>query len=238
MLDMQNWMIVPDNAMASALILFVIAMPFLYAARRLVHELVRSVGHAAGGPLRLGSRWLFAAAAEMRERNRRCCSRTGARRRAAHRARVRAHRRPGDARPARATRRCSASCSRRSRASRRTTRSAARCRRRRPSGSRRSPRSRKIKSDGNEMVQRILEEIKPLGRGHPRQGPRRVPPRLRVAPQDPRTASCRSGARSTRPSGRWTRSITGPRGHVGQDRRADGEVRADRQEDRQGASRR
>jgi replication-associated recombination protein RarA len=38
--------------MASALILFAIAMPFLYAARKLVHDLVRSIGHTIGGPLR------------------------------------------------------------------------------------------------------------------------------------------------------------------------------------------
>jgi hypothetical protein len=66
----QFWMIVPDNVMASALILFVIAMPFLYAARKLVHDLFRSVGHMVGGPLRLGARWLFATAREMKERNR------------------------------------------------------------------------------------------------------------------------------------------------------------------------
>ncbi|HKW37225.1 MAG TPA: hypothetical protein VJO54_05385, partial [Burkholderiales bacterium] len=40
------------------------------AARRLVHDLFRSVGHMVGGPLRLGARWLFATAGDMRERNR------------------------------------------------------------------------------------------------------------------------------------------------------------------------
>src|SRR5499427_8217817 len=66
----QFWMIWPDNVMASALILFVIAMPFLYAARRLVHDLLHSIGHMVGGPLRLGARWLFATASDMKERNR------------------------------------------------------------------------------------------------------------------------------------------------------------------------
>jgi hypothetical protein len=66
----QFWMIWPGNAVASALILFVIAMPFLYAARRLVHDLIRSLGHMVGGPLRLGARWLFATARDMKERNR------------------------------------------------------------------------------------------------------------------------------------------------------------------------
>jgi len=62
-------MIVPGNGILSALILFAIAMPFLYAARRLVHDFFRSAGNAIGGPLRLGARWLFAAATDMRERN-------------------------------------------------------------------------------------------------------------------------------------------------------------------------
>src|SRR5262245_48557897 len=45
-------------------------MAFLYAARRPMHELIRSLGQAIGGPLRIGSRWLFAAANDMRARNR------------------------------------------------------------------------------------------------------------------------------------------------------------------------
>ena len=65
----QFWMIWPGNAVASALILVAIAMPFLYAARRLVHDLLHSVGRMAGGPLRLGARWLFATARDMKERN-------------------------------------------------------------------------------------------------------------------------------------------------------------------------
>ena len=68
--DSPFWVIVPGNAGLSALILFVIAMPFLYAARKPVHELVRAVGHLASGPLRLVSRWLLAVARDMRERNR------------------------------------------------------------------------------------------------------------------------------------------------------------------------
>jgi hypothetical protein len=62
-------MIWPQNAMLSALILFLIAMPFLYAARKPVHELIRSVCHLVGGPLRLGARWLQSAAEELRQRN-------------------------------------------------------------------------------------------------------------------------------------------------------------------------
>src|SRR4051812_21519319 len=70
MTETSLWMIVPGNPGLSALILFVIAMPFLYAARKPVHELVRALGHLAGGPLRLASKWLLAVAKEMRERNR------------------------------------------------------------------------------------------------------------------------------------------------------------------------
>ena len=65
----QFWMIWPGNAVASALILFAIAMPFLYAARKVVHDLIHSVGRMVGGPLRLGARWLFATAQDMKERN-------------------------------------------------------------------------------------------------------------------------------------------------------------------------
>ena len=69
MADSPFWVIWPGNAALSALVWFLIAMPFLYAARKPVHELLRAVGHLAGGPLRQGSRWLLAAARDMRERN-------------------------------------------------------------------------------------------------------------------------------------------------------------------------
>ena len=64
------WMVIPGNPALSALILFIVAMPFLYAARGTVHSLVKAVGHLASGPLRLASRWLVAAAKEMHSRNR------------------------------------------------------------------------------------------------------------------------------------------------------------------------
>src|SRR5215210_2070341 len=63
------WMIVPGNAALSAIVLFLIAMPFLYAARTPVHELMRALAHLLGGPLRLASRWLIAAARDIKERN-------------------------------------------------------------------------------------------------------------------------------------------------------------------------
>jgi hypothetical protein len=60
----------PDNVGLSILVLALVAMAFLYAARKPMHELIRSLGQALGGPLRIGSRWLFAVAADMRTRNR------------------------------------------------------------------------------------------------------------------------------------------------------------------------
>jgi hypothetical protein len=69
MADSPFWVIWPGNAALSALVWFLIAMPFLYAARKPVHGLLRAIGHLAGGPLRQGSRWLLSAAREMRERN-------------------------------------------------------------------------------------------------------------------------------------------------------------------------
>jgi hypothetical protein len=65
----QIWMIWPNNAVLSVLILCVIGIGFLYAGRRPMHDLIRSLGHAIGGPLRLGARSLVAAADGIRERN-------------------------------------------------------------------------------------------------------------------------------------------------------------------------
>jgi hypothetical protein len=70
MADSPFWVIWPGNSALSALVWFLIAMPFLYAARVPVHGLLRSLGALAGGPLRLAARALLATAAEMRERNR------------------------------------------------------------------------------------------------------------------------------------------------------------------------
>ena len=50
----QAWMIWPENPALSILILAVLGMVFLYAARRPVHELLRAVGALIGGPLRMG----------------------------------------------------------------------------------------------------------------------------------------------------------------------------------------
>ena len=65
----QAWMIVPNNFALSALILAVLAMVFLYAARMPMHALIRALGQALGAPLRMAGRWLLAAAAEVQQRN-------------------------------------------------------------------------------------------------------------------------------------------------------------------------
>ena len=69
MTDLHVWMIWPDNTVLSVLVLLLIAMIGLYAARTPMHGLIRATGHALGGPLRLGARWFFAAATELKERN-------------------------------------------------------------------------------------------------------------------------------------------------------------------------
>ena len=62
-------MIWPENPALSIVILAVLGMVFLYAARRPVHQLLYAVGALISGPLRMGGRWLAATAASMRQRN-------------------------------------------------------------------------------------------------------------------------------------------------------------------------
>src|SRR4051812_39252975 len=69
MVNSQVWMIWPNNAVMSVLMLCVIGIAFLYAGRRPMHDLIRSLGHAVGGPLRPGARSLVAAPNSMRARN-------------------------------------------------------------------------------------------------------------------------------------------------------------------------
>jgi hypothetical protein len=64
------WMLWPDSPALSIIVLVVVGLVFLYAARKPVHELLRAVGHLIGGPLRLGARWLITTAEQMKERNR------------------------------------------------------------------------------------------------------------------------------------------------------------------------
>ena len=66
----QAWMVWPENPAVSVLVLAVLAMLFLYAARKPMHALIHSLGRTAVGPLRLGARWLASAADRMAYRNR------------------------------------------------------------------------------------------------------------------------------------------------------------------------
>jgi len=59
----------PENPGISILVLLIVAMGFMYAARRPVHELLRALGHMIGGPLRIAARSLAQAAADIHQRN-------------------------------------------------------------------------------------------------------------------------------------------------------------------------
>ncbi len=63
------WMIWPQNVVVSVLFLAALAMAFLYAARVPMHALLHSLGVALGAPLRIAARWLATAAREIHERN-------------------------------------------------------------------------------------------------------------------------------------------------------------------------
>jgi hypothetical protein len=60
----------PDRPALSFLVLFVIAMPFLYVARDPIHALIGRLVRVIVNPLRLISRWLSETAIKMRLRNR------------------------------------------------------------------------------------------------------------------------------------------------------------------------
>jgi len=68
-MSFQSWLLWPDNVPLSMLVLIVAGMAFMYAARGPMHDLLRSLGHMVGGPLRMAARWLAAAAAEINHRN-------------------------------------------------------------------------------------------------------------------------------------------------------------------------
>jgi hypothetical protein len=65
----QYWMLWPENPALSLAVAAIVAMAFLYAARKPMHELIHALGGLIGGPLRVGSRWLVATAAGMKQRN-------------------------------------------------------------------------------------------------------------------------------------------------------------------------
>src|SRR2546430_3158872 len=68
-MSFQSWLLWPDNVPLSMLVLIVVGMAFMYAARRPMHDLIRSLGHVVGGPLRMAARGLAAAASEIHQRN-------------------------------------------------------------------------------------------------------------------------------------------------------------------------
>ena len=63
------WMIWPGNPALSLFVVVVLAMAFLYAARHPMHALLHALGVTLAGPLRLGARWLAAVATEIHQRN-------------------------------------------------------------------------------------------------------------------------------------------------------------------------
>src|SRR5438309_6352867 len=65
----EYWMVWPANTAVSVLFVLLVAMAFLYAARKPVHHLIGSLGFLISGPLRIGARWLLAAANDMTQRN-------------------------------------------------------------------------------------------------------------------------------------------------------------------------
>jgi hypothetical protein len=65
----QAWMLIPQNPALSVLVLAVLAMLFLYAARKPMHSLIRSSARSLVGPLRLGARWLVATSNAISWRN-------------------------------------------------------------------------------------------------------------------------------------------------------------------------
>lgn len=64
------WMIWPGNPALSALVLFLISIPFLYAGRKPMHGMILSLTRAVSSPLRMAARWLNLTAEQLRQRNR------------------------------------------------------------------------------------------------------------------------------------------------------------------------
>lgn len=65
----QFFLIWPDRIALSLLVLLLVLVPMLYAARKPAHSVIRSLSHLIANPLRLAGRWLLASAAELRSRN-------------------------------------------------------------------------------------------------------------------------------------------------------------------------
>jgi len=63
------WVIVPGNQGVSLLILGAVLIIFMYGGRTAMHGALHALTRTVAGPLRLGARWLFKTADEMRTRN-------------------------------------------------------------------------------------------------------------------------------------------------------------------------
>ena len=68
-MSFQSLLLWPENPGLSLMVFAVLAMGFMYAARRPVHELLRALGQMIGGPLRIAARSLAQAAADIHQRN-------------------------------------------------------------------------------------------------------------------------------------------------------------------------
>jgi hypothetical protein len=69
MIDWHSWLLWPDSVALSVLFLGVVAMLFLYAARKPMHGVIHSTCHLVTQSTRFLSRWLFLIAENLRLRN-------------------------------------------------------------------------------------------------------------------------------------------------------------------------
>ena len=69
-MTVDSWLIWPDQAFLSLLVLLAIALPFLWAARSPMHRALRGLTRLFSTQLRAASRWLLRVAELARQRNR------------------------------------------------------------------------------------------------------------------------------------------------------------------------
>jgi hypothetical protein len=69
MIDRNSWLFWPDNVALSVLALGILAMLFLYAARKPMHGVIHSICNLVTQSTRFISRWLFLSADNLRLRN-------------------------------------------------------------------------------------------------------------------------------------------------------------------------
>jgi hypothetical protein len=69
MINRNSWLFWPDNIALSILVLGILVMLFLYAARKPMHGVIHSVCNLVTQSTRFISRWLFLSAENLRLRN-------------------------------------------------------------------------------------------------------------------------------------------------------------------------